>query len=140
MALKAVIQCLKIFVDECKLGDLCRPLPFFAGVSLPRGSFPNGRGSLLPSPRDLSAALISHEDRPDRDFTLLLMQWGQFVDHDITHTPLNKGYLQINQASVDALRRFFFNISASGAGSFNGRNNQQLISRKQAKFLNPKSF
>ena len=56
----------------------------------PRKMSANGR-SKLPSPRQLSSALISHEDRPDREFTLLLMQWGQFVDHDITHTPLNKG-------------------------------------------------
>lgn len=39
----------------------------------------------------LSTALISHEDKPDTDYTLLLMQWGQFLDHDITHTPINKG-------------------------------------------------
>jgi len=60
------------------------------GVSSPRGSSRNGT-SFLPSPRLISGALISHEDRPDNDYTLLLMQWGQFIDHDITHTPLNKG-------------------------------------------------
>ena len=50
--------------------------------------------SELPSSRQLSSALISHEDRPDNEFTLLLMQWGQFVDHDVTHTPLNKGWFK----------------------------------------------
>jgi len=58
-------------------------------VSQPR--ILSGTGAALPSPRMLSAALISHEDKPNNDFTLMLMQWGQFVDHDITHTPLNKG-------------------------------------------------
>ena len=59
----------------------------------------------------LSAALISHEDKPNIDFTLMLMQWGQFVDHDITHTPLNKGWMIVLKVqkynlliSVQALR------------------------------------
>ena len=63
---------------------------YFSGIQAPRGMSDDGR-SELPSSRQLSSALISHEDRPDNEFTLLLMQWGQFVDHDVTHTPLNKG-------------------------------------------------
>ena len=63
---------------------------FNTGVSIPRGKLLNGT-EFLPSPRLISGALISHEDRPNRDYTLLLMQWGQFIDHDITHTPINKG-------------------------------------------------
>ena len=62
---------------------------FNTGVSIPRGKLLNGT-EFLPSPRLISGALISHEDRPNRDYTLLLMQWGQFIDHDITHTPINK--------------------------------------------------
>ena len=58
----------------------------------------DGKGK-LPSPRQLSSALISHEDRPDNEFTLLLMQWGQFVDHDITHTPLMKGLYLVQKGS-----------------------------------------
>ena len=63
---------------------------YSTGVSIPRGKLLNGT-EFLPSPRLISGALISHEDRPNRDYTLLLMQWGQFIDHDITHTPINKG-------------------------------------------------
>lgn len=71
---------------------LTRLLPpeYEDGIQAPRGMSEDGR-SELPSSRQLSSALISHEDRPDNEFTLLLMQWGQFVDHDVTHTPLNKG-------------------------------------------------
>ena len=68
---------------------------FNTGVSIPRGKLLNGT-EFLPSPRLISGALISHEDRPNRDYTLLLMQWGQFIDHDITHTPINKGKWQLN--------------------------------------------
>ena len=68
------------------------------GLSRPRG-MEDGDGdtsgkppsSSLPSPRDLSEALIPDRDNPSRDFTLLLMQWGQFLDHDLTHTPVVKG-------------------------------------------------
>ena len=45
----------------------------------------------LPSPRAVSTATISTQYKEDKRFTLMLMQWGQFVDHDITHTPTVKG-------------------------------------------------
>ena len=78
------------------------------GVSTPRGAIevvePGTMHSqlqqaLLPSARAVSNAIITNNDRPSRDFTLLLMQWGQFVDHDITFTPLTKGI------HVDCLRK-----------------------------------
>ena len=59
-------------------------------MSVPRGQISELR-STLPSPRAISEALIADLNRPSLDFTLMLMQWGQFVDHDITHTPLTKG-------------------------------------------------
>ena len=68
---------------------------YSTGVSIPRGKLLNGT-EFLPSPRLISGALISHDDRPNRDYTLLLMQWGQFIDHDITHTPINKGLLSFH--------------------------------------------
>ena len=62
-----------------------------SGVSVPRGQVSEELGSTLPSPRAISEALIADQNRPSADFTLMLMQWGQFLDHDITHTPLTKG-------------------------------------------------
>ncbi|XP_037781147.1 chorion peroxidase-like [Penaeus monodon] len=45
-------------------------------------------GSALPSPRTVSTNLHNAEQRPQRGLvTLMLMQWGQFTDHDIVHTP-----------------------------------------------------
>ena len=51
--------------------------------------------TLVPSARSVSNAIISDNDNPSQGFTLLLMQWGQFVDHDITFTPLTKGTIII---------------------------------------------
>ena len=66
---------------------------YIAGVSLPRGATGNAttQGSYLPSPRLVSSTLMSGEDKPSTEYTLILMQWGQFLDHDLTHTPINKG-------------------------------------------------
>jgi len=49
----------------------------------------------LPSARVLSTSLTSTQDKPDEKYTLMLMQWGQFVDHDITHTPTVKGTKEV---------------------------------------------
>ncbi|XP_042870130.1 chorion peroxidase-like isoform X2 [Penaeus japonicus] len=45
-------------------------------------------GQALPSPRTVSTMLHEAEQRRQRGLvTLMLMQWGQFLDHDIVHTP-----------------------------------------------------
>ena len=41
----------------------------------------------LPSAREVSNALSVGDDKADTDNTILVMQMGQFIDHDITHTP-----------------------------------------------------
>ncbi|ROT70001.1 hypothetical protein C7M84_011747 [Penaeus vannamei] len=57
------------------------------GVDAMRGS-DRLFGAELPSPRAVSAMLQKSEQRPQRGLiTLMVMQWGQFTDHDIVHTP-----------------------------------------------------
>ncbi|XP_047481343.1 chorion peroxidase-like isoform X2 [Penaeus chinensis] len=57
------------------------------GVDAMRGS-DRLFGAKLPSPRAVSAMLQKSEQRPQRGLiTLMVMQWGQFTDHDIVHTP-----------------------------------------------------
>ncbi|XP_054158548.1 peroxidase-like [Oppia nitens] len=43
-------------------------------------------GGPLPSPREVSCKLALDFDIPDRKFSLLVMQWGQIIDHDLTLT------------------------------------------------------
>ncbi|XP_030746842.1 chorion peroxidase-like [Sitophilus oryzae] len=40
----------------------------------------------LPSPRLISTTIISDIDSPNHDYTLLVMQFGQFISHDFTQS------------------------------------------------------
>ncbi|CAL4113680.1 unnamed protein product [Meganyctiphanes norvegica] len=44
-------------------------------------------GSPLPLARTLSNNLLIDNNQPDQSFTLSVMQWAQFMDHDLSHTP-----------------------------------------------------
>ncbi|XP_057598535.1 peroxidasin homolog isoform X2 [Hippopotamus amphibius kiboko] len=59
------------------------------GFNTPRGIDPGRRyhGHPLPMPRLVSTALIGTEAvTPDGQYTHMLMQWGQFLDHDLDST------------------------------------------------------
>jgi len=63
-------------------------LPEYAnGVDTPRRS---RNGATLPSARLLSTNLAKDFNNADSRFTYLTMVFGQFVDHDITHSPILK--------------------------------------------------
>jgi peroxidase len=55
------------------------------GVWRPKKSKDN---TALPSARLISVNIVPDVDAPSELDTHNVMQWGQFVDHDITHTPL----------------------------------------------------
>ena len=48
-------------------------------------------GGPLPSARSLSEDTTRDISSVYEEYTLFIMQWGQFLDHDITHTPISKG-------------------------------------------------
>jgi len=61
-------------------------LPAYSdGVFKPRQAV---SGDDLPSARLVSINIVPDVDAPSELDTHNVMQWGQFVDHDITHTPL----------------------------------------------------
>ncbi|CAL4168788.1 unnamed protein product, partial [Meganyctiphanes norvegica] len=50
----------------------------------------NVTGSPLPLARSLSTKLLIDKDQSDQSYTLSVMQWGQFIDHDLSFTPLSE--------------------------------------------------
>lgn len=64
------------------------PNAYEDGATVPRG----GRHpSTLPNPRWISQRNHPDSDIPDYRFTHMVMQFGQFLDHDITLTPKDDG-------------------------------------------------
>ncbi len=57
---------------------------YFQGISIPRSH--DIAGGDLPSPRLISMRVFSDEDRPLGEVTSLLMQFGQFINHDMEST------------------------------------------------------
>lgn len=55
---------------------------FNLGIQTPRVSVVDG--SSLPSPRLITSTVHRDFDRPDFQLSVLLMSWGQFIDHDLT--------------------------------------------------------
>jgi len=62
-------------------------LPEYAKGSLDMPRRSSLDNTELPSARDISNSLSVGTDSADNDNTVLVMQMGQFIDHDITHTP-----------------------------------------------------
>ncbi|XP_071514131.1 uncharacterized protein [Panulirus ornatus] len=60
------------------------------GLTKPRSM--SVTGSILPSPRLISTNMHNDVSAPHVRYTLMVMQWGQFIDHDIIFTPVNKGF------------------------------------------------
>lgn len=49
-------------------------------------------GKPLPNPRLISASIHRESTADTQQFTMLVMQWGQFLDHDVTFTPQSRGF------------------------------------------------
>lgn len=66
------------------------PAGYDDGISAPRTR--SVAGDSLPSPRTISTTIHNDISHPHARYTLMVMQFGQFLDHDITFTPVNKGF------------------------------------------------
>nr|XP_026488127.1 uncharacterized protein LOC113394887 [Vanessa tameamea] len=59
------------------------------GIQAPRKSF---FGTTLPSAREISALIHEDKNAENPGITHLLMQWGQFLDHDVTSSSQSRGF------------------------------------------------
>ncbi|XP_064095412.1 peroxidase-like [Macrobrachium nipponense] len=64
------------------------PPDYGDGVSSLRIAYDGGQ---LPSAREISSKIHVNKPAESQSYTILLMAWGQFIDHDITATALAKG-------------------------------------------------
>jgi len=62
---------------------------FFSGVSKPR--LTGVSGTALPSARLVSTMIHADISNLHGRYSLMLMQFAQFLDHDITFTPVHRG-------------------------------------------------
>jgi len=60
---------------------------FFTGIQEPRKPV---QGKELPSPRYISTVMFTENDSIDSRKTLSLMQWTEFIEHDLSFTPVMK--------------------------------------------------
>ncbi|XP_037780731.1 chorion peroxidase-like [Penaeus monodon] len=82
-------------LDKQEWGAAFRPFARFLppdysdGIEALRESV---RGGPLPNPRKVSATVHRSLNRPSYKITMMVMQWGQFLDHDITATAQSRGF------------------------------------------------
>ncbi|KAK0174315.1 hypothetical protein PV327_010941 [Microctonus hyperodae] len=62
------------------------------GVSKPR--MRSVTGGMLPNPRLISTTIHPDISNLHNRYTLMVMQFAQFVDHDLTMTPIHKGFAE----------------------------------------------
>ncbi|CAH1398172.1 unnamed protein product [Nezara viridula] len=75
------------------------PPAYTDGVGTPRALSVTGKQ--LPSPRLISTNIHSDTSRPHTRYSLMVMQFAQITDHDLTFTPVNKGF--INEGILNCL-------------------------------------
>ena len=91
------------------------------GMSSPRTRATDG--SELPNVREVANIVLVDQDFPDLQFTVSLMQWAQFVDHDIAHTTFDTLQCCPVQNQLDEC----FPITVSSNDGFFGPLNQRCI-------------
>ncbi|KAG8228883.1 hypothetical protein J437_LFUL007620 [Ladona fulva] len=66
------------------------PSAYEDGLSTPRALSVTGKQ--LPSARLISVGVHADVSHPHVRYSLMFMQFGQLLDHDLTHTPVHKGF------------------------------------------------
>lgn len=78
--------------------------PLNAGIDAPRVSVVDG--SPLPSPRLITSTVHAEHDVPQGELSILIMSWGQFIDHDLTlsASPKSKCFVSYHVLKCGAVR------------------------------------
>lgn len=66
------------------------PAVYEDGISLPRSTSVTGQP--LPNPRTISSLVHPDISNLHTRYSLITMQFAQFLDHDLTMTPIHKGF------------------------------------------------
>ena len=71
-------------------------------------------GGPLPSARVISNAVFRSKKEPPKNKkrTMMLMEWGQFIDHDMTKTPILKGKEMSTAFSIFTFEVIFLHFAA----------------------------
>ncbi|CAG0905142.1 unnamed protein product [Darwinula stevensoni] len=78
------------FGKELTLFDRLLAPKYEDGISTPR--LRSVLGGPLPSPRVISTFVHPDVSHPNQRYSLVFMQFGQFLDHDVTMTPVHRGF------------------------------------------------
>nr|CAI5831137.1 unnamed protein product [Callosobruchus analis] len=62
------------------------PADYLDGIRIPHRA---ANKQPLPNPRLVSLTLVKNTQIPDNDLTLAVMQWGQFLEHDLSRTAVS---------------------------------------------------
>lgn len=73
------------------------PAGYDDGIARPRWRSVNGQP--LPSPRLISVVVHQDVSNVHRRYTMLMTMFGQFIDHDVTLTPISRGF-QVTRVSL----------------------------------------
>ncbi|XP_066590140.1 peroxidase-like isoform X2 [Prorops nasuta] len=80
---------------------------YFDGIQEPRHMGENRK--MLPGARTVSLSISSPSNQSDLSRTLAVMQWGQFISHDLAHTPVRK--MLSTQKPISCCRSDGFKLS-----------------------------
>ena len=102
-----------------KLGRLL-PSEYEDDVSAPRSRSLSGMP--LPNPRTVSSLIHENMNTADEKHTLMVMQWGQFIDHDLALTPQYRGpgntLVECSECDSAFINRGCYPILVPSADSF----------------------
>jgi hypothetical protein len=90
----------------------------FAGIQAPRVSVVD-KGE-LPNPRLVTSIVHRDVDQPSNELTILIMSWGQFIDHDVALAAPPRGkQIKANQSILKHIKAYQSTLKHTSASHLN---------------------